>query len=187
MTRTPRRSTTLRGMPAATVKVGIFGGAFDPPTTGHLRCIREAFASGNRMDKVFVIPSGERTDKPNQTAYHHRFAMCSKAFGAIPNVLVGSWEAPEQRKGPIYTFDTMVILKKLYPWWDFYLVLGSDYGEGSTVHWHRGEELLQMTKGIITVPRSEENSTALRANFNPQWVDPQVAQYAADHNLYQST
>lgn len=166
------------------IQIGILGGAFDPPHLGHRRCIDWALGSGVRMDKVFVIPSGVRVDKPGQTDYAHRLAMCVRAFGDLPKVLVGAWESPQQRQGPCYMYDTVVLLKKLYPWWGFHLIVGSDYTEGDLLQWYRGEELVKQLAGVIRVPRSQESSTQLRQQFDASWTHPQVADYVNTHGLY---
>lgn len=144
-----------------TVKVGIFGGAFDPPHVGHNSCIEFALGSKVRCDRIFVIPSGDRPDKPNQSPYSQRLELAQIAFQPYGKVFVGQWESPEHRQGSTFTYDTVMLLKKLYPTWDFHLIIGKD-NEKSLASWHRGEELLKELAGTIVVPRTVVNSTAIR-------------------------
>jgi len=167
------------------VKVGIFGGSFDPPHEGHQRCIQYALARGHRCDKVFVIPSGNRQDKPDQTSYPNRLRMAQLAFQAVPKVFIGQWEDPALNPEPVYTYNTVLLLKRLYPTWDFHLVIGQD---NKIENWYKSEELRQELAGLIVVPRDNISSTKIRANVKRGApilpVDPLVDHYIQEHKLY---
>ena len=66
------------------LKIGIYGGAFDPFHNGHLSMIRGAIAS-KKVDRVLVIPTGMPCFKParNVTLSPYRFYMVKQALKAI--------------------------------------------------------------------------------------------------------
>ena len=65
-------------------RVGIFGGAFDPITSGHLTICLEAINS-KQIDTVWVVPCGTRPDKPKlTTSAQDRYMMCELAVSTLP-------------------------------------------------------------------------------------------------------
>jgi nicotinate-nucleotide adenylyltransferase len=59
---------------AAKKRVAVFGGAFDPFHKGHSAAIRHLLEE-DRVDRVIVVPSGDRPDKPDVSYAVHRLAM----------------------------------------------------------------------------------------------------------------
>lgn len=72
-------------------RVAIFGGAFDPFHCGHTVAIRHLLSS-DRVDRVLVVPSGDRPDKPNVSPALDRLEMTRRAiaecFAGDPRVEV---------------------------------------------------------------------------------------------------
>ncbi len=168
------------------INLGIYGGAFDPPHRSHEMCIRYALSPPQSLDRVWVLPSGQRVDKPNQLSFDHRMAMAKLAFEDISGVFVGAYESPSYRTGPIYTYDTISILKKKYPNWNFHLIVGSDNADVSS--WHEGQALLQLLGSVIVVPRTDDrSSTSVRTGLHSSLptLNPKVANYIKVHGLYQ--
>ena len=62
------------------MKIGLFGGTFDPIHLGHVDMIRQ-LCDHIALDKVLFIPAyiPPHKHKPHMTAYHHRFAMTELA------------------------------------------------------------------------------------------------------------
>jgi nicotinate-nucleotide adenylyltransferase len=176
-----------------TIKVGIFGGAFDPPHLGHNKCIEFAMGSPARCDRIFVIPSGERPDKPHQSPFDMRMKMAQIAFQSYSKVLVGGWEDPKVRQGPTFTYDTLMILKGLYPYWEFHLLVGADNKDKLST-WYKGDLLLKELAGLIVVPRDKRSSTSLREMYkkskfvggtNRQNIDPLIDVFIRNQKMYQ--
>ena len=62
------------------IKIGIYGGAFDPVHIGHVRLARQA-AAELKLDKLLIIPTSVSPHKENaQTSYDDRFRMLELAF-----------------------------------------------------------------------------------------------------------
>lgn len=105
-------------------RVGVFGGAFDPPHTAHCELARTALEQLN-LDVLHIIPTGHAWHKARiLSPAEHRLAMCRLAFGAMPRVRLDEREL--HREGPSYTADTLRELQREYPGALLYLVLGAD-------------------------------------------------------------
>ena len=88
------------------MRLGLFGGTFDPIHRGHLRSaeeVREAFA----LDEVRFVPCGvppHRSDRPGAAA-RHRLEMVRLAVAGNPGLSVSDLEVT--RPGASYSIDTV--------------------------------------------------------------------------------
>lgn len=94
-------------------RIGISGGTFDPIHYGHLIITEEARERFS-LDKVLFIPSGKPPHKVDTkvTEQEHRLNMVSLAVGTNPHFEVSNIEM--ERKGYIYTVDTLMQLRRVY-------------------------------------------------------------------------
>jgi nicotinate-nucleotide adenylyltransferase len=105
-------------------RVGMFGGAFDPPHGAH-RALAEAALEQLQLDRLHVLPTGHAWHKSRTLLpAHHRIAMCERAFGDLPRVRIDPRET--ERAGPSYTADTLSELSTEYPGAELFLILGAD-------------------------------------------------------------
>ena len=105
-------------------RVGMFGGAFDPPHLAH-RELAEAALDQLGLDVLHVLPTGQAWHKARPlTSAVHRLAMCELAFGDLLKTRIDPRET--LREGPSYTADTLIELAEQYPGAELYLVLGAD-------------------------------------------------------------
>ncbi|MFO6419431.1 nicotinate (nicotinamide) nucleotide adenylyltransferase [Hylemonella sp. W303a] len=116
------------------LKVGVFGGAFDPPHLAH-QALAEAALNQLGLDALHIVPTGQAWHKARTLSdASHRLAMCRLAFGDLargPARLVFD-EREIRRAGPSYTIDTLRELHAEYPGAEFFLVLGQDQAEALT-------------------------------------------------------
>ena len=131
------------------MRLGLFGGTFDPIHSGHLRSaeeVREAFA----LDEVRFVPCGvppHRSGRPGAAA-HHRLEMARLAVTDMPGLGVSDVEVA--RPGPSYSIDTVRHFSAtLAPDDELYMILGLDAFLliGSWKDWR---ELLTLTHVIVT-------------------------------------
>ena len=113
------------GGSAASVRVGIFGGTFDPIHLAHLRCVEEARES-LALDRVLLIPAADPPHKRKQviTPAHHRLAMLRSAVRGHSTFRVSTIEI--ERDGPSFTIDTLRQLAATHPNWQLTLLMGID-------------------------------------------------------------
>jgi nicotinate-nucleotide adenylyltransferase len=105
-------------------RIGVLGGAFDPPHVVHV-ALAEAACAQLQLDALHVIPTGDAWHKTRTlTAAEHRIAMTRLAFAHIPQAVVDTREIA--RSGPTYTVDTLRELRAEYPDAQLYLIMGAD-------------------------------------------------------------
>jgi nicotinate-nucleotide adenylyltransferase len=122
-------------------RIGVFGGAFDPPHNAHLALAKTALVE-LELDALHVIPTGQAWHKPrNLSAPEQRLDMARLAFGDMPRVLVDDREI--KRAGPTFTIDTLQALQAENPGAQLYLMMGADQFSAFR-QWHQWQEILQI-------------------------------------------
>ena len=195
-------------------RVGVFGGAFDPPHRGHVTLAKTAIAQ-LRLDELRIIPTGEAWHKVGAlTPAVHRLAMAELAFRDLGPVVIDPRET--QRAGASYTVDTLRELHAEFPASEFFVILGEDQGQAFT-SWHRWEEIPRLATicvaaragftgkavhgdhcaasahefFLLQMPSVPLSSTDIRQevashhNVAPLVLEP-VARYIDHHHLYQA-
>lgn len=107
------------------MKVGIFGGTFDPPHIGHINMCK-AFIDMLNLDVLYVIPARIPPHKTitSNTKTHERLEMARLAFDNISDkVIVSDMEI--KREGKSYTADTIRYFKENMDC-DLYFLCGTD-------------------------------------------------------------
>ncbi|RMF93299.1 MAG: nicotinate-nucleotide adenylyltransferase [Nitrospinota bacterium] len=108
------------------MKIGIFGGTFDPIHLGHLLVAQEVLIALS-LDQILFIPVRIPPHKPAQniTPAHHRLAMVKMAIASNPRFHYSEIEL--QREGKSYTIDTIIGLRRTFPAeTEFFLLIGED-------------------------------------------------------------
>jgi len=107
------------------MKIGVFGGTFDPPHIAHL-IIAEFVRQELALDRILFIPAAMPPHKRDQTisAPEHRLAMVRLALKGNPAFEVNDLEI--RRKGVSYTVDTLEGLKRQRPGDTLILLIGED-------------------------------------------------------------
>jgi nicotinate-nucleotide adenylyltransferase len=195
-------------------RIGVFGGAFDPPHLAH-RALLETALDELKLDRLHVVPTGEAWHKPRQlTAAAHRLAMVQLAFGDVPKICIDTREI--NRVGPSYTIDSLRQMTAEAAGAEWFLIMGADQAATLT-SWHEWEAIVQLaiicvatrahpsiTNHTIeaerlfperflhlSLPALHVSATQIRSNIaNGQpvqtLVSEPVARYIADHHLYLS-
>lgn len=151
----------MAGATQTSQRVGMFGGAFDPPHTAH-RALAQAALEQLGLDVLHVMPTGQAWHKARTlSAAHHRIAMCEAAFGDLPRVRIDRRETG--RHGPSYTADTLAELRAEYPQATLYLVLGADQLLAFK-SWVRWEEVLSLATLAVANRPTNIGAQALRGD-----------------------
>lgn len=130
------------------MRVGIFGGTFNPIHHGHLRSAEEV-RIGQKLDRMLFIPSANPPHKPGADVVDatHRLAMTRLAVRGNPDFAVSGIEL--QRPGRSYSVDTLTALRRHHPRARFHFVMGLDtFREIGT--WHRYRELFELCDFVVT-------------------------------------
>ncbi len=123
------------------MRVGILGGAFNPPHIGHLVCAQEAFVQ-LELDKVVFVPVGEapHRDLQDDPGAEARLEMVELALADDDRYTTSRIEI--DREGPSYTSDTLEQLLEQAPDDELFLILGGDQAAALPT-WHEPEKVLE--------------------------------------------
>jgi nicotinate-nucleotide adenylyltransferase len=129
------------------MRLGIFGGTFDPPHVGHL-IVAEDVAAALDLDEILFIPTGThplKGDKVEAPA-ELRLKMVREATAGSSRFAVDDREV--RRMGPSYTVDTITEVGAENPGAELYLLVGSDIL--SEIHrWHRVHEIAERARIVV--------------------------------------
>jgi len=127
-------------------RIGVFGGAFDPPHNAHVALVQAALAQLG-LAELRIFPTGDAWHKERAlSAGGHRLAMAQLAFEGLAGALVDAREL--RRAGPTYTLDTLRELQQEHPGAELVLILGADQA-ASLPQWHGWREILQ--RAVVAV------------------------------------
>ncbi len=122
------------------MKIGVYGGSFNPPHLGHVRAA-QACKRALGLDRVLVIPASIPPHKQmasGSATAMERLKLTQLAFSQLPGFEVLDMEL--RREGKSYTVDTICALKAQYKQSDLYLMMGTDMFL-SFQDWYRPEEI----------------------------------------------
>ena len=107
------------------MKIGIFGGSFDPVHREHVHFVRAAIDC-LRLDKVFVMPAHNPPHKPYRVLAPDtdRLEACRLAFSCLPEVEISDYEIAQG--GTSYTYLTCRHFRSLYPDAEIFFLVGTD-------------------------------------------------------------
>ncbi len=157
------------------MKIGIFGGSFDPVHTGHVALARSAVESG-MVDEVLFVPAAHQPFKPNQRPAdgRDRIRMIEKAIEGIPGLGVSDYEL-SRPDSVSYTIDTLTAMREKYGEADeICFILGAD--SFLKIHtWKRAEELISSFPLIVGVrPGYEEQELLEQKKFLEENFDADI-------------
>ena len=146
------------------MKIGIYGGSFNPPHLGHLAAARAA-ASALGLDKLVFVPAGLPPHKElpaGSPTPGQRLAMTEIAADQLllPEV-TEVWDVELHREGRSYTADTLEAAAERWPGAELWLLMGTDMF--LTLHqWHKPERILSLA-GVCAFGRTEADGEAVFA------------------------
>lgn len=127
-------------------RIGILGGAFDPPHLAHV-AMAEAALAQFQLDELRIIPTGDAWHKPRHLSPGWmRLEMAKLAFSNLPRTLVDDMEI--KRQGPSFTVETLRVLQMQFSGAQFFLFVGDDQGKALST-WHKIDEIAQ--RAIICI------------------------------------
>jgi nicotinate-nucleotide adenylyltransferase len=142
--RRPSRATRDEDGP---VRLGVFGGTFDPPHVGHVSVARALTVSGS-LDEILWIPARVPPHKPvdGPTSPELRMEMARAATEGLAHQNVSDIEL--RRAGPSYMVDTLRVLRSRSPEAVPILIMGSDQF-AELAEWHEAEALVGLAEVCV--------------------------------------
>lgn len=104
------------------MKIGIFGGSFNPPHKTHKNIALDLIEMGY-LDKVIYVPTGDKYNKSNLVSAIDRYNMVSLMVDGYNNLDVSDYEL---KSTLTYTYQTLDYFKELYPDDEIYFICGTD-------------------------------------------------------------
>lgn len=187
------------------MRLGVFGGSFDPIHNAHLIVARLACEQLDLDEVRFVVAATQPLKITGHGATAaQRSAMVELAIDGVPDFVADHRE--QHRAGPSYTVDTLRSFALDCPGADLVLLLGAD-AAGRFSEWHQPDEIRRLCQIAVfaradlavpfgfdlalTVPPLAISSTEIRARAAGGrsligWVPPKVADYISGLRLYRS-
>ncbi|MFO0883897.1 MAG: nicotinate-nucleotide adenylyltransferase [Pirellulales bacterium] len=150
------------------MRVGIFGGSFDPVHLAHL-LLAESCLEGAQLDQVLFMPCATQPHKPDRVLADakHRQAMLELAIGGHPQFAISTLEL--DRGGVSFTVETLRALTVARPDDTFYFLMGGD-SLADFPKWREPEEICRLA--IPLVVRRTGSPEPAWDSFAP-WVTAQ--------------
>jgi nicotinate-nucleotide adenylyltransferase len=140
------------------LRVGILGGAFNPPHIGHLVCAQESLIQ-LELESVLFVPVGEAPHREleNDPGPETRLEMVELAIEDDDRFAGSRMEI--DRDGPSYTSDTLRELHAAQPDDEHVLILGGDQA-AALPEWHEPEQVLELAQ-VAVIERSNWSRNAV--------------------------
>lgn len=192
------------------MKIGIFGGSFNPPHNMHTD-IANYMINRHYVDKVVLVPTGSKyTYKNNLIEEEHRYNMLEILSNKNDNIMVSDYELKSE---VVYTIDTLKHFKEEYPNDEICFICGLD-NFSYIDKWKNGEEILTNYKIVVinrggndleellvkydkykdniiisNMEMKDISSTYIRDNIKEidkvkEYIDEDVLRYIQENNLY---
>lgn len=143
------------------MKIGIFGGSFNPPHKMHLNMALKLLDKGY-IDKVIYVPTGSKyVYKNNLLPDINRFEMLKLMVKDDNRFMISDFELKDRC---VYTYETLEYFKNIYLNDEIYFVCGAD-NLSYVDKWKNGEELLKNNKFLV-VKRDGEDIDFLLEKFS---------------------
>lgn len=190
------------------MRLGLFGGSFDPPHVAHL-ALAERAREQLDLDRVIFMPAGSPPHKSDRVLAPARDRLRMTRLAVRGNSAFAVSTIETRRRGASYTIETLRALAATEPRARWFLVIGEDSLEDFD-HWHEPEAILELaTLAVAPRPRAgprrrrrasrrlvwletpalEISSSAIRervrAGRSVRYLVPDaIASYLGRHRLY---
>ncbi|MFQ9997916.1 MAG: nicotinate (nicotinamide) nucleotide adenylyltransferase [Anaerococcus obesiensis] len=154
------------------MKIGLFGGTFDPIHIGHM-ILMENVINNLDLDKIYVLPNSNPPHKleNKKTALNLRLKMVNETIKDNPKLEINDYDYRDNEIH--YTFETINYFKKSYPNDEFFFIMGED-SFLDIEKWKNYKEILK--ENLIIFKRYSNKNFSLISKIN------QVRKY--NKNIY---
>ena len=191
------------------VRIGVFGGSFDPIHNGHL-VAAESVKNALNLQRVLFVPAGNQWQKQSNTTASDRAEMVRLAVAGHAGFQLSTVDV--DRQGPTYTVDTLRDIGNEFPGAQLVFILGTDALAG-LASWHNADDALNLAEFVVVtrpgaplvipevatgrvkvveIPALDLSSTQVRRNLESgqtvsNFLPAAVLRYIEDKNLYRDT
>jgi len=149
------------------MKLGLFGGSFDPVHLGHL-LVAQAAVEELGLDKLFFIPAAQSPFKPDSKPAPAavRLQLLRLALAGKTNCEIDGQEI--RRGGVSYTVNTLRDYANKFPGAELFYLIGADH-VAHLPEWREPAELARLAEFVV-IPRPGESAADFPAPFRGRWL-----------------
>jgi nicotinate-nucleotide adenylyltransferase len=157
------------------LRLGVFGGTFDPPHVGHLIIavnVRHTLV----LDTVLLVVAGvpwQKTGSRRISPGPDRLALVQVAVAGVEGLEACSIEV--DRPGPSYTADTLVELRSQHRDVELFVILGADAAAGLST-WERADEVRRLATIVVVDRPGSPDSSEVFGDGSEAWERIEVPQ-----------
>ena len=158
------------------MRLGIFGGAFNPVHNGHIN-LAKSYLNSLALDKLLIIPTANPPHRSGAglASEEDRLGMLSLAFEGVGKIELSDIEFKRSEKS--YTYDTVKELRKNYTNDEIFLIIGEDQFL-TFDKWYNYKELLDEVT-LCTAARERDARQAL-SDYAKRLLGSKYGYYIAD-------
>lgn len=184
------------------MRIGVFGGSFNPPHLMHLNIAKDLLRL-KYLDKVIFVPTGNKYSKDDLIDIKYRIEMLKIITISYDDMIVSDYENQDR---VVYTYETLDYFKKKYLGSEIYFILGADNLKQIS-NWKNSEyilsnyKLLVINRGndkievkdnvvVMDILNNDISSTFIRNNIDnddiiKKYLDKNVLEYIRKEKLYE--
>ncbi len=136
------------------LRLGLFGGTFDPPHLGHL-IVAQDVAEALELDRLLFVPAGLPPHKQDQLLTPAPLRLEMVRTLAAGNDLFGVSEVEVDRPGPSFTVETLRRYSDLNPEAEIFWVMGVDQA-ATFQDWHQPEDVASLARLVVLAREGAE-------------------------------
>lgn len=159
------------------MKIGFFGGCFNPPTNIHIKIANDLIKQG-KLDKVVFVPVNDYYKKENLVEANHRYNMLKLATMGYDNLEVDDIEIKENRK--LFAVDAFEVIynSAFAKDTEVYLIMGSDNYKKMPI-WKDYDKIKNRYKYIV-IDRDENEISSTQIRDMIKNNDEKVLEYLSE-------
>ncbi len=184
------------------MKIGVFGGSFNPPHLMHLNIAKDLLRL-KYLDKVIFVPTGNKYSKDDLIDIKYRIEMLKIMTISYDDMIVSDYENQDR---VVYTYETLDYFKKKYLGSEIYFILGADNLKQIS-NWknseyilsnykllviNRGNDKIEVKDNVVVtdILNNDISSTFIRNNIDnddiiKKYLDKNVLEYIRKEKLYE--
>ena len=149
------------------LRIGIFGGSFDPVHLGH-QLVAHAAREELQLDRVFFVPAAQSPFKPDRKMAPGKIRAAMLRMSLLGRTWAEVDTQELDRGGISYSVDTVSNFRSRFPNADFFYLIGADH-VAQLPKWRHSGELARMTTFVV-IPRPGETPVPAPPGFKLQWL-----------------
>jgi nicotinate-nucleotide adenylyltransferase len=132
------------------IRVGILGGSFNPPHSGHLSISEQAIKKLNLKQMWWIVsPQNPLKNQNIKSSFEQRIKLCQELTKNNPKIKISDIEYRLfKHSKKFYSYDLLKRLSEKFKNYEFYFIIGAD--NLINFHkWHRHKELAKLANIVV--------------------------------------